>query len=107
MTETATALVRHLILCRFKPGTTSEQIGVFVDHFRAMTRKIPGVVSFEFGINNSSEGLNRGLTHACLLTFESARARDVYLPHPEHQAFVESDAGLLAEILVFDYAPEP
>ena len=97
--------VRHLILCRFQKSATDDQIAIFIDHFRALTHKIPGIIGFEFGTNNSPEGLNHGMTHACLLTFESAQARDVYLPHPEHKRFVAADAGIIEEILVIDYTP--
>ncbi len=98
--------VRHLILCRFRADVSPEQIGVFMEHFRALTDKIPGILGFESGANHSPEGLNQGLTHACLLTFENAQARDAYLPHPEHRRFVAADTGILDGIVVFDYTPE-
>ena len=106
MSETPNRPVRHLILCRFRPDASGEQIQVFIDHFRALSHKIPGILSFEAGANNSPEELNRGMTHACLLTFENSQARDAYLPHPEHRKFVAANIPLVEEILVFDYSPE-
>ena len=38
-------------------------------------------------MNNSPEGKDLGFTHVHLMTFESAAARDAYLPHPEHARF--------------------
>lgn len=99
--------VRHIVIWRFREGTTHEQIERFTDAFRALKTKIDGIIGFEHGVNNSSEDLNRGLTHVCLLTFESAAARDAYLPHPEHKAFGERirEMGIVAEVFVVDYAP--
>ena len=102
---TSSQSVRHLILCRFNEGTSGEQIRVFIDAFRALKDQIPGVLSFEHGANNSPEGLNRGMVHAALLTFESPAARDAYLPHPAHQRFVAEHTTILAEVQVLDWSP--
>ena len=56
--------------------------------FEALNGKIPGIVSFEYGVNDSPENLNKGFTHVYLLTFDDTGARDAYLPHPEHKKFV-------------------
>ena len=101
-------IVRHVLLGRFRPGTTVEQIRVFTAGFQELTRKIDGVLSFESGVNNSPEGLNRGLTHVCVITFADEQARDAYLPHPEHLAFGRWAAQLdiVEEMLVVDYTPQ-
>ena len=102
---TSSQTVRHLILCRFHEGTTEEQIRVFIDAFRALKDQIPGILSFEHGANHSPEGLNRGMVHAVLVTFESPAARDAYLPHPAHQRFGAEQGGILAEVQVLDWSP--
>ena len=101
-------IVRHILLFRFKAATTEAQINTMVTVFREMTGKIPGIVSFEFGANNSPEGFNRGMTHALMVTFVNAQARDAYLPHPEHRKFGEwfSGLGIIDELLVIDYTPQ-
>lgn len=98
--------VRHLVLCGFKPEATPTQIAAYSEHFRSLATLIPGVLAFECGANNSPEGLNRGLTHAFQLTFESAQARDTYLPHPEHKRFIAEKGDILAQVLVLDYVPQ-
>lgn len=99
--------VRHLVMCRFRPGTDAARIAALVNAFRDLKNKIPGILAFEHGENNSPEGLNRGMNYTFLLTFESAAARDVYLPHPEHKNFVASQGGLFEEVQVIDYCPLP
>ena len=101
--------VRHVVVFKFKQGTTEDQIKQVTDAFRQLKEKIPGVVSFEHGVNNSPEKKNLGFTHVYLVTFESAKARDAYLPHPEHKKFGEllGKLGVFEDVFVVDFVPEP
>lgn len=99
--------VRHVVVFKYKEGASEDKIQAVTDAFRALQDKIPGIVSFEHGVNNSPEGKNQGFTHVYLLTFENAAARDAYLPHPEHQKFgqVLGTSGLFEDAFVVDYVP--
>ena len=99
--------VRHMVVFKFKPDATPAQIQQVTDALRALKDKIPGIVSFEHGINNSPEKKNLGFTHAFLITFESAAARDAYLPHQEHKKFGELLGSLkvMEDVFVVDYEP--
>ena len=82
--------VRHLVIFKYKAGATPAQIAQVTAALRQRSRpRFPGITAFEDGVNNSPEGKNLGFTHAYLLTFEGAAARDAYLPHPEHKKFGE------------------
>jgi hypothetical protein len=70
--------VKHIVLFKYKPGATSGQINEVTEAFRALKGKIPGITSFECGVNNSPENLNKGFTHVYLITFENAGARNAY-----------------------------
>lgn len=100
--------VRHIVIFKYKASATPEQIKEVTTAFRALKDKIPGIVSFEHGVNNSPEGLNKGFTHVYQLTFENAAARDAYLPHPEHKNFgsLLGKLGVLEEPFVVDYEVE-
>jgi hypothetical protein len=100
--------VRHVVVFKFKPGASAEQIKQVTDAFRQLKNKIPGIVSFEHGINNSPEKKNLGFTHVYQLTFTDAQARDTYLPHPEHKKFgaLLGRLGVLEDAFVVDYVPE-
>ncbi len=74
-----------------------------MSEFKALKQKIPAIVAFEYGVNNSPEKKDLGCTHAFTLTFRSERDRDGYLPHPAHQEFVKLVGPLLAEVFVIDY----
>ena len=97
--------VRHIVIFTYKPEATAEQIGQVTDALAALTHKIPGIKSFEHGVNNSPEGKNLGFTHVYQFTFQNAAARDNYLPHPEHKKFNDflRDLGILENFFVVDY----
>ena len=103
----ADTTVRHVVVFKYKAGTTDAQIRQVTDAFRALKDKIPGIVSFEHGVNHSPENLNQGFTHVYLLTFTNAAARDAYLPHPEHRKFGEMLGSVLEQPFVVDYTPAP
>ena len=100
--------VRHIVVFKFKPGSSAAQIKQVTDAFRQLKDKIPGILSFEHGVNNSPEKKNLGFTHVYLLTFKDAAARDAYLPHPDHKKFGEllGRLGVFEDVFVVDFAPE-
>lgn len=100
-------VVRHIVVFKYKPSATEAQIKEVSEAFASLKDKIPGIISFEYGINNSSENKNNGFTHIYQLTFENIKARDEYLPHPEHEKFGEllGKSGILEDVFVVDYTP--
>lgn len=95
--------LRHVVLFAFKSGTTPAQLAEVEAAFAALPKKIPQIRSFEWGLNNSPEGLNKGFTHCYTLTFASEEDRAIYLPHPDHKAFGNVLSPHLADVLVVDY----
>ena len=88
--------LRHVVMFGFKPEATPEDIEGVVARFAAL----------EWGRDVSPEGLSQGHSHAFTLTFATDAARDAYLPHPAHQAFVASIGPYVARALVVDYWAE-
>jgi Stress responsive A/B Barrel Domain len=75
-------VIRHIVLVTFKADADVESIFTAL---KTLQTKIPGIVKITSGADNSPEGLQRGNTHGFTVDFIDATARDVYLPHPEHQ----------------------
>ena len=100
--------VRHVVVFKYKASATPAQTAQVTQALAALKNKIPGIVSFEHGVNNSPEKKNLGFTHVYLLTFKDAAARDTYLPHPEHKKFGQmlGKLGIMEDVFVVDYAPE-
>ena len=97
--------VRHVVVFKYKKDAAPDKIAQVTRAFADLKDKIPGIIAFEHGINNSPEGKNLGFTHVYLVTFESAAARDAYLPHPEHKKFGDllGKLGILEDAFVVDY----
>ena len=101
--ESKKTMLRHVVIFKFKDASSAQEVQKVVDGFRELKSKIPQIASFEFGTNNSPEGLNDGFTHCFLVTFKSEKVRDAYLPHPAHKAFVELLKPHLDKAMVIDY----
>ncbi|WP_345033154.1 Dabb family protein [Ravibacter arvi] len=99
-------MLRHIVLFKFKDASTPEDVKAVEDAFRNLKNEIPEIKDFEWGKNNSPEGLNEGLTHAFFVSFTSEEDRAVYLPHPKHKAFIEVLKPHLEKAVVVDYWAE-
>nr|WP_184306869.1 Dabb family protein [Aporhodopirellula rubra] len=95
--------LRHVVMFGFNESSSEADIQNVVDEFAKLPGKIDSIVDFEYGVNNSPEGLNDGLTHCFLVTFADEAGREEYLPHPAHKAFVEVLKPHMAKAVVVDY----
>ena len=100
------SVLRHVVLFKFKDSTAAEDIKKVEDAFSALPNKIPQIIDYEWGVNNSPEDLNKGLTHCFFLSFKSEEDRAIYLPHPDHKAFGAILGPHLDDVLVLDYWTE-
>ncbi len=96
-------MLRHVVLFKFKDAATPAQVKEVEDAFRELPSKIKEIKGFEWGTNNSPEGLSQGFTHVFFVSFNSEEDRAVYLPHAEHKAFVKVLEPHLDKALVVDY----
>lgn len=97
---------RHIVLVKVKPGTPPADVQRAMDALGALKDQIPGLVSFSAGEDTSPEGRALGFTHGFVMDFESAAARDAYLPHPLHQQAAQGLRTIREPengVLVFDY----
>jgi lysophospholipase L1-like esterase len=94
--------LRHVVLFKFKADVTKEQIAEVERAFAELPKKIDVIDGFEWGTNNSPEGLAQGYTHCFLVTFRDEKGREVYLPHPEHKKFVDMALPRIESALVVD-----
>jgi len=95
--------LRHVVLFSFKSTSSVAEVKTIEDAFRKLPSQIKEIKDFEWGKNNSPEGLNQGFTHCFFVTFASEKDREVYLPHPAHKAFIDVLKPHLDKFLVIDY----
>ena len=98
--------VQHMVMVKFKPDVSNEKAMELLNSVFALKDIIPGITHCAGGPYSSPEGMNRGYTHGFVMTFDSAEARDVYLPHPEHEKVKEGIFPHLDEAVAFDFVVE-
>lgn len=96
-------MLRHVVLFKFKDNTGAADVKKIEAAFRALPSKISLIKDFEWGVNNSPEKLNQGLTHCFFLSFSSEKDRDSYLVHPDHKAFTVIAGPAIDKVTVLDY----
>jgi hypothetical protein len=99
-------VLRHVVLFKFKDASSAADVKKVEEAFAALPDKLPQIKSYEWGKNNSPEGLNQGLTHCFILTFSSEKDRDDYLVHPDHKAFGKILGPHLDKVTVVDFWTE-
>lgn len=97
------SVLRHVVIFKFKPEATKQQITTIEKAFSALPFKINEIMDYEWGLNNSPEGLSKGFTHCFFVTFKNEEDRAIYLPHPDHKAFISLLSPVLEDVFVLDY----
>lgn len=103
-------VLKHLVMYKFKPEVTPEQVQEVVTTFLGLRDKVnanagaPGIVlNIEHGLNTSTEGKSDGLTHIFVVTFQNEAGLAAYLKHPAHDAYVQIVKDRREKVVVFDY----
>ena len=92
-----------MVCFKFTPDATEAQVNALIEAFEGLQNDIPQIKAFEWGTNNSPESHDDGFTHCFMVTFDSEQGRAVYLPHPDHLAFVELLKPVLDKVRVVDF----
>jgi hypothetical protein len=77
--------VKHVVLLRFKPGTSVKQVAEVFSALDGLRQQIAGILDFSGGPYSSPEGLHKGFTHGFIMTFADEASRNGYLTHPDHE----------------------
>ena len=96
-------VLRHIVNLRYKEEATDEQIDEAVKAFENLKNEIPEIISLEGGVNDSKEGMSKGLTHTFTLTFNDDHGREIYLFDEAHIALVNKIGPIIGDVLVMDY----
>lgn len=81
------AEVLHIVLFKWKPDTTSEQLAQTRAALLSLKESVPGILEIHCGENFSDR--SKGFQTVLVVRFESREALAAYLPHPAHRAVVE------------------
>lgn len=99
-------MIRHIVLTRFKPEMTEDEIADIHAGLSALTTRLPSARGFTGGRSASPERIERGYMHGFVIDFDSWEDLKAYADHPEHRALgariVENAVGGIAGVLVLD-----
>ena len=95
-------MVLHVVLIKPKQDSPPQAVRELAAALAVLRENIPGILDYRWGANSSPEGMGRGYELGFAMTFESAAARDAYLPHPEHRKIGPLMEPVAEEVLVFD-----
>lgn len=100
-------MVNHIVLLKVRADISDNNMQNVFSALENLVELIPGLMSFSGGKNDSPENINRGYSHAFHMIFKDTAARDVYLPHPEHEIVKKMIGDILSDcdepVLVIDY----
>jgi len=100
------AMIRHIVLTKFKAETDNATIADIYAALSALTRTITGAHGFTGGRSRSPEQIERGYTHAFVIDFDTWADLKTYAEHPAHRALgariVENAVGGMDGVLVLD-----
>jgi len=97
------AQIKHIVILKFKAEAGQETIDNLFQRLADLKETIPGILDFSGGPYSSDEGLNGGYTHGFVMTFIDAKARDAYLPHPNHEEVKNAILPVIDGVIAFDY----
>ena len=94
-------MIQHIVLLKWKPDTTEEQVLAAFKHAEHLPNEIPGVESLTIGRNRVKH--EHGFTHALIVRLKDEQALERYLSDPlRHQYVREHLQPLEAERIEID-----
>ena len=99
-------VLRHIVHLQYKEEASETQVDEAVQAFLDLKAEIPEIEHIEWGVNDSKEGVSKGLTHTFTLTFKDDHGREIYLFDEAHISLVNKIGPIIADVLVMDYWTE-
>lgn len=93
-------MIKHVVLAKFKPGVTTDQIAELRSRLAALPPLIPEIKGYDFGEDARPE---KTLDFALVSTFEDMEAVKRYLADPEHVVVGKYIRGLCESLQIIDF----
>ena len=99
-------MIEHIVLFRWTPQATGEQVEQAMTGLRALKATVPGIADLTCGANFSD--CSQGYTHGLVVRLTDRAALEAYGPHPAHQRVVQEFINpIRADALAFDFEIVP
>ncbi|KAF3456414.1 hypothetical protein FNV43_RR01064 [Rhamnella rubrinervis] len=103
--EEAKGVVKHVLIAKFKEGTSEDQIEHLIKGYANLVNLIEPMKAFHWGRDVSVENMHQGFTHIFESSFESKEGIAEYIAHPAHVDFANLLLPQLEKVIVIDYKP--
>lgn len=104
-------MIRHIVLLRFRPAVSEDQIADLFTELHQIDGKVPGLLAITSGKSESPEQMERGYMHGFVVDFTDWAALQAYQDHPDHKLLgarlVAASVGGIEGILCFDLCVSP
>ncbi|GJT51923.1 stress-response A/B barrel domain-containing protein HS1 [Tanacetum coccineum] len=97
--------IKHIVLVKFKEGTSQLQMDDMVKRFANLANLIEPMKSFRWGRDVSTTNMHQGFTYAFESIFETMDNVETYSAPLAHLQFADHAMTLTDAILVLDYKP--
>jgi len=81
------AVIQHIVLLKWKPTTTEEDVAAAFEQARRLPVEIDGVLQVTLGRNRGPA--DHGYTHALIVQLSDESRLSAYLDHPVRRRYVE------------------
>jgi len=99
-------MIRHCVFVKFRADVSAAERAEMYAGLNALVGQIEGLMSADFGLNISPEGVSQGFNDGFIMDLADEAARDRYLVDPAHKAagarLVAALEGGRDGIMVFD-----
>ena len=93
-------MIKHVVLIKFKPEVTSEQIAEMKKSLAALPAVIPEIKGYDFGEDVRPE---KTLDFALVSIFDDMAAVKRYSVHPEHVTVAKHIRSLCEGLQIIDF----
>jgi hypothetical protein len=97
-------VIQHIVLLKWKPGTTHAQIDAAFAEAQQLVDDIETVERVSLGRNRAED--DHGFTHALIVKLSDDEALTAYLRHPTRQRYVREVLGLIEQERIEIDVPE-
>ncbi len=94
-------MLTHVVLFKFKPGTTAQDIQDLAEGLGGLSHSIEEVREFRFGADMLHT--ERSYDFALISSFDDLDAMQRYQVHPEHQKVLAHVRAISSNVIAVDY----
>jgi hypothetical protein len=95
-------MITHIVLLSPAESVPLEDFESVLADSAAFADEIDGIVDLHFGADTLAESMGNGYTHALVITFTDAAARDAFLAHPAHVAYAARLGPVMSQVAIVD-----